>query len=136
MESNTLEWTAPIEHIHGNWPEKFRSYTDGHMITVNLVLRKRFLCLKTYQATRKRFYILKYKINKMPCFAWHFINYKLLFFILYYERKFKSYKRKFNPEEIDQMKKIKTLSFDDFRSRPSSENLESLLVLQICVQKH
>jgi cytochrome c oxidase subunit 1 len=19
-ESNTLEWTAPIEHIHGNWP--------------------------------------------------------------------------------------------------------------------
>jgi cytochrome c oxidase subunit 1 len=20
MESNTLEWTAPVEHIHGNWP--------------------------------------------------------------------------------------------------------------------
>jgi cytochrome c oxidase subunit 1 len=20
MRSNTLEWTAPIEHIHGNWP--------------------------------------------------------------------------------------------------------------------
>ncbi len=19
-ESNTLEWTAPVEHIHGNWP--------------------------------------------------------------------------------------------------------------------
>jgi cytochrome c oxidase subunit 1 len=20
-KSNTLEWTAPVEHIHGNWPE-------------------------------------------------------------------------------------------------------------------
>ena len=21
-KSNTLEWTAPVEHIHGNWPGK------------------------------------------------------------------------------------------------------------------
>jgi cytochrome c oxidase subunit 1 len=23
--SNTLEWTAPVEHIHGNWPGEFLS---------------------------------------------------------------------------------------------------------------
>ena len=21
-KSNTMEWTAPVEHIHGNWPGK------------------------------------------------------------------------------------------------------------------
>jgi cytochrome c oxidase subunit 1 len=38
-----LEWTAPIEHIHGNWPGEIQKYTDGHMITVNLVLREDFV---------------------------------------------------------------------------------------------
>jgi hypothetical protein len=40
MEINTLEWTAPIEHMHGNWPGEFLKYTDGLMITVNQVMMK------------------------------------------------------------------------------------------------
>jgi cytochrome c oxidase subunit 1 len=38
--SNTLEWTAPVEHIHGNWPESFQWFIVGHMITVILIMRK------------------------------------------------------------------------------------------------
>jgi cytochrome c oxidase subunit 1 len=25
LRSNTLEWTTPVEHIHGNWPGETRS---------------------------------------------------------------------------------------------------------------
>ena len=33
-KGNTLEWTAPVEHIHGNWPGEIPA------VTVNLVLKK------------------------------------------------------------------------------------------------
>ena len=32
--SNTLEWTTPVEHIHGNWPGAIQRFIDGLMITV------------------------------------------------------------------------------------------------------
>ena len=36
-KSNTLEWTTPVEHIHGNWPGKFQKFTVGLMIIVRLM---------------------------------------------------------------------------------------------------
>jgi hypothetical protein len=30
------EWTAPIKHMHGNWPGKIPHVLDGHMTIQNL----------------------------------------------------------------------------------------------------
>jgi heme/copper-type cytochrome/quinol oxidase subunit 1 len=49
--SNTLEWTALLNIFTVTGQEKFK-YTDGHMITVNLVLREDFVSKRT-NATRE-----------------------------------------------------------------------------------
>jgi hypothetical protein len=57
-KSNTLEWTAPVEHIHGNWPGDSK-FTVGLMTTV-IHLTMLILYLKMFQWKKvKKFYITK-----------------------------------------------------------------------------
>ena len=68
-KSNTLEWTTPVEHIHGNWPGAIpevhrwaydysktgdendsivNMYMDKICITNNTIIRRRRTILKIY----------------------------------------------------------------------------------------
>jgi hypothetical protein len=47
QKSNTLEWTAPMEHIHGNWPGEIPEvhrwpYDYSNLITTKILFLKMF----------------------------------------------------------------------------------------------
>ena len=46
-KANTLEWTTPVEHIHGNYQELFLRFTVGHTTTVTLITKKTFVLQTT-----------------------------------------------------------------------------------------
>jgi hypothetical protein len=55
-KSNTLEWTAPVEHIHGNWPGEVPEVHRWPYDYSNLIM-KRILYHKTNETWRRRFFI-------------------------------------------------------------------------------
>ena len=68
-KANSLEWTTPVEHLHGNGQERFQWYTVGHTITLSQVQKKTSF-LKTCRSQKARKAATREKLyNSSPLVA-------------------------------------------------------------------
>ncbi len=128
-KSNTLEWTTPVEHIHGNWPEKFQKCTVGLMtIAIQVTMRISFAKRANERRRSGIASLIPFK-NISKCLSFpkgsFLFAHNFVIFVTSNENLDPTNKG-YNPEELDLEKRLRPLSFDDFAGQ--DQILENLKV--------